>query len=219
MLILERYPVINSRGFILIEIKDLLINFYSGRSLKINDLEIPSLGSGLIYGGNGSGKTTLVRCILGLHHEFSGSIKIDGKDPRYLGRREIASFISYLPQLPGPDTDFKIDEFIKQGLYSTGKGYFDEVVDLLNLGPYLKRRFSELSGGEKQIARIARALVPAVRYSFLDEPDSYLSRKNRNLLFNSIMNFKDRRGIVIISHADIVTEQNVAVLLEMGDDV
>ncbi len=163
----------------MIEIKTLKIQFPSNKRLNIGNIIIAEKGSFLIFGGNGSGKTTLVRCILGLYQDYKGSILLDGRDAKSLGRKEIAAFISYLPQTGGADTDFTVEDFIRQGLYAVQNDYMDEVVDILRLKPYLKRRYSELSGGEKQLSRIARAMAADVKYSFLDEPDAFLSKKKQ----------------------------------------
>jgi iron complex transport system ATP-binding protein len=199
----------------LIEIKNFKLDFGKNRGLSIRKLLIPEKGAFLIYGDNGSGKTSLIRRITGIMKDFEGDILVDGEDIRGLKRLEIAAKMSYLPQTGNMDVAVRVDEMIRQGLYAAGSGYFDEVVERLGLGDFLDRDFSVLSGGEKQLVRIARAMAGNVKYSFLDEPDSFLSRKNRKMFLELAKAFSNRRAVVVISHGEM--KEGFEKLLELED--
>lgn len=187
------------------------------RKIGFDGMVIPEKGAYLIFGDNGSGKTTLVRCLTGILKVPAGKIFLDGKDIASLDRLETATILSYLPQTSDMETDISVGDFIRQGLYAAKKGFLDETVKILDLKRYLGRNFGELSGGEKQLARIARAMIPDVRYTFLDEPDSFLSRRNNDRFMELTARFSRRRCIVIVSHDELKFRPRLKPLLELGN--
>ena len=201
----------------MIEISDFYAGFEGGHFLSVPACNIPENGAHLIYGGNGSGKTTLIRSILGIHTDYQGKILLDGADVRTMKRLDIARKIAYLPQSARLDVEIPVSEYIRQGLFAAEGTHFDEVIQILGLEPFLERDFGKLSGGEKQLCRIARAFVPDVKTVFLDEPDSYLGRRNRKKLSDLIQRFRDTRSLVIISHAEIHPVKEMTVLLELDE--
>jgi iron complex transport system ATP-binding protein len=199
-----------------IEIRNFKLDFGGNRGLSIKKLSIPDQGAFLIYGDNGTGKTSLIRRITGIYKDFKGNIELDGRDIREYSREETAARMSYLPQTGNMDVSLPVEDMVRQGLYAAGKGFFEEVKGLLGLGSFLDRDFSTLSGGEKQLVRIARAMVGDVRYSFLDEPDSFLSRKNRKKFLELVRVFSKRRAVVIISHGEM--KEGFVKLLDLEED-
>lgn len=171
------------------------------KKLYIEKLSFPEKGLLLLTGDNGSGKTTLIRSILNIHKNYGGNIYIDGLNNKAIKRREIAKKISYLPQLTNFSFSISVKDFIDHISYSSNPKFMEDVLDILMLKEYLSRDIMELSGGEKQLAKIARAFVPDVKYTILDEPDTFLSRKNREKLINLIKYFSNKRVIIIVSHS------------------
>lgn len=169
-------------------------------------LNIPSKGLFLIEGDNGSGKSTLIRCILNIHTSYSGDILLDGIPISSFSRREIASRIAYLPQLYRSDAVIPVRDYIFQGAYSTVKSRHKQLIRELNLEGWLNMNFSDLSGGEQQLVRIARVLGSSADYYFLDEPDSFLSRKNRNLFLRVVHEIGKQASVVMVSHREEVGE-------------
>lgn len=199
----------------MIRVKNLTCPMNKNSSLKIRSLVIPNRGGYLIFGDNGTGKTTLIRHITGIKKSAAGTLDLDGQDLNGMTRLQIAGAISYLPQTSDMEVNATVKDFIEQGLYAAKKGFFNDTVRILGLQRFLKKNFSELSGGEKQLARIARAMVPDVKYTFLDEPDSFLSRQNKTRFMELVGIFSKTRCIVIVSHDALKFKPRLKPLLEL----
>lgn len=90
---------------------------------------------------------------------------------------------------------------------------FDDLVDLLDLGPLLSQRVTTLSGGEKQRVAIARALILDPSFILADEPTGNLDVKNRDIITNLLRREHEKgRGIVLITHDDAVAAQANTIL-------
>jgi len=205
-----------------IEIRGLSV-LYPNRSIPFPaTIDIPPRGNFLISGDNGCGKSSLVRALIFLHRKFDGSVVIDGADNRSMKRIDIARKVSYLPQTGGTQVELTVRDFILQGLYAlgpasdTGTRYRD-ISEGLGLSGFSERNFAELSGGEKQLCRIARALIAPVSYSFLDEADAFLSRKNRVRFYEYIGKISAERAVILVTHSPSDAPDGFETLLEMYD--
>ena len=184
----------------MIRVKDYRIDFVRS-FLAISNLEIPDKGVTLVTGDNGIGKTSFIRSILRINTEYTGKIFIEEVENTRLKRKEISRLISYLPQIESSIFSIHVKDFIKQGLYAVKGSFFDEVIDALDLFYYLERDYKYLSGGERQLVKIARSIIPDVPYTILDEPDTFLSKKNKEKVKGLIEYLSKKRGIIIVSHA------------------
>lgn len=145
-----------------------------------------------ILGSNGVGKSTLFRCILGLQRNYSGEILIGGKNVCGLDAKDLARLVSYIPQTSSPAFNYSVRDIVLMGV-SSGLGLFgtpkkadiDRVnwaLDKVGIPGLAERCFHHLSGGEKQLSLIARALVQNAPVLMLDEPTASLDFGNQMLV-------------------------------------
>ena len=144
-----------------------------------------------MIGVNGAGKSTLIRILTTMLRQTSGTCLVDGIDPSD-EPETVRSLIGVLPQEAGMYEEFSIYENLKfigqmQGIPSSKlDDKINEVVQLLGVADRLDTRISELSGGLKQRAMIARTLMGDPKILFLDEPttglDVLVARKVRAII-------------------------------------
>ena len=133
-----------------------------------------------LLGANGAGKSTLLKLLLGLLKPSAGRVLVNGQPLTALDRRSIARLLAYVPQTHVPSFPYSVRQIITQGrLPITGLGRAPDSTDheavaraLHDLGieTLAERTYTELSGGERQLVMIARALVQQARMILLDEP-------------------------------------------------
>ena len=142
-----------------------------------------------IVGPNGSGKSTLIDLIDGLLHPTAGEVLIDGVPTRKIRRRQMAREVALVPQHFTLDFDLSVREVVEMGAYCRGKdadACADAELTLARLGvrELAGRRFTELSGGEKQLVVLAQALMQRAKLLLLDEPASALDVSHQLRLFD-----------------------------------
>lgn len=160
-----------------------------------------------LLGKNGSGKSTLLRTILG-NLDYTGSCKIRGVENSALCEKKRAQMMSYVPQNSHIIFSFTLLEvvlmgkFAKSSLFSYSKAQKDEaraILESFDIAHLANRLFYSLSGGEKQLGLIARALISENEIIILDEPVSALDISCSFKLLELIANFKDKT-IILSSH-------------------
>ncbi len=149
-----------------------------------------------ILGPNGAGKTTLLRCSLGLLKWKEGRTELDGTDIRRIRPRELWQKVAYVPQAGQASAPYTVEEMILLGRSShfgafrtPGKKDLEQmeaVLARMALAPLRKKNFSQLSGGEKQMVLIARALAADPKVLVLDEPESNLDFRNQLLVLDTM---------------------------------
>lgn len=133
-----------------------------------------------LLGANGAGKSTLMRLLLGLLTPHAGEVLVDGQTIRSMKRRAVARQIAYVPQSHVPSFPFSVSHIVGQGrLPTTGLGHVPSRDDKTSVQQALtdlgilhlsERPYTELSGGERQLVLIARAMVQRANIIILDEP-------------------------------------------------
>jgi iron complex transport system ATP-binding protein len=169
-----------------------------------------SLGDGevmCVLGPNGGGKTTLFRTVLGLLAKHSGSITVDGQSIETLSRSEIAKLIGYVPQGHSGYFAYTVRDFVLMGrtahlgiFSSPSKKDFDvadRALASLGMAQLAERPITEVSGGERQLALVARALAQEPRLLVLDEPTASLDFGNQVRVLERIAALA-RTGISIL---------------------
>jgi iron complex transport system ATP-binding protein len=142
-----------------------------------------------IVGPNGSGKSTLIDLVDGLLKPASGEVLIHGKPTVKYKRRDMAREVALVPQHFDLDFDLAVREVVEMGSYCRGKdaaacGDPAATLERLGVGELVDRRFTELSGGEKQLVVLAQALMQQAQLLLLDEPASALDVSHQLRLFD-----------------------------------
>jgi iron complex transport system ATP-binding protein len=171
-----------------------------------------------LMGPNGAGKTTLVRILSGLLDDYSGEVMLDGTDMRKYSAIKKAALLSYIPQADNMAFDFKVEEIVAMGRrpYINERGALsandrEKIKLAMNyFGLYEKRSesYNFLSGGEKRLVLIARAIAQETGVIILDEPLTYLDIRNQSELMEHLMRLNEGgHTIVMISHGINLTAE------------
>ncbi len=175
----------------------------------LNDISL-TVGSGEILcllGPNGVGKTTLFKSILGLLTLQGGGIFIDGESVEKWSRKQLAQVIGYVPQVHTPPFPFSVLDVVIMGRIShmgpfsspteEDRKMAEENLERLEIS-YLKDRvYTEISGGERQMVLIARALTQNPKILVMDEPTSNLDFGNQVRVLKQV-NRLASEGIAVI---------------------
>src|SRR5262245_41686774 len=159
-----------------------------------------------LLGGSGCGKTTLLRMLAGFESPTSGKIYIDGVDmagiPPY-DRPTNMMFQSYA-LFPHMTVEQNVSFGLKQDKYpeSEVKQRVSQMLEMVQLTPFTKRKPHQLSGGQRQRVALARSLVKQPKLLLLDEPLGALDKKLREATQFELMNIQDRLGItfIVVTH-------------------
>ncbi|MGC8775167.1 MAG: ABC transporter ATP-binding protein [Chlorobaculum sp.] len=185
---------------------------YNGRAILNNvDLEMEPGEIICLLGQNGAGKTTLFRTMLGFIAPVNGSVTLAGREVSRLSPTEIARIVSYVPQSYAMPFAYPVSDVVLFGR-SAHLGLFAspgardrriaaECLELLEIGYLASRPFNELSGGERQMVVIARALAQEARFMILDEPASNLDYGNQVRVIRKVRELAGRGiGILMATH-------------------
>lgn len=170
------------------------------------NLEIWSRDSICIVGPNGGGKTTLIKLITGLLSPTSGTIAVMGREPE-----EARLHIGYVPQYARYDPQFPVSVFDvvimgRLGYSITGKYTTDDkdlawqAIREMRLEKIADRRFSAISGGQRQRAMIARALATGGEILILDEPTANVDKDSEEHFFEILEQLNKRMTILLVTH-------------------
>jgi iron complex transport system ATP-binding protein len=157
---------------------------HDGHRLQDVSFRVAEARLSCLLGPNGAGKTTLLRCLLGLLTPSAGTIRIGGVDLAHIGPRQLARLVAYVPQATTLPFTFTVIEAVVMGrtpymgLVSTPTATDRRIalgeLERLGIGHLASRDFPSLSGGERQLVLMARALVQRAPVLILDEPTASL---------------------------------------------
>ncbi len=162
-----------------------------------------------VLGPNGVGKSTLFKCLLGFLKKYSGTILLHGEDIRALSHKQIARQIAYIPQSTYPVFNYEVLDVVMMGLTSSLKllsapkqEHIEEAREALkSLGiAHLEHAgYGEISGGERQLVLIARALVQKSKILIMDEPTANLDYGNQFRVMQRVAGLAKEGYTIILS--------------------
>lgn len=168
-----------------------------------------------IIGPNGAGKSTLLKTIFGLLPPRQGSITLDDKTiTGFRPHKIVQSGISYVPQVKNVFPSLTIQENLEMGAFIRRDDYSSRLEEIYALFPILYERRTEraglLSGGQRQMVAMGRALMLDPQVLLLDEPSSGLAPRLVAMIFEKILEI-NATGVSIV-----IVEQNAKEALEMS---
>lgn len=194
-----------------LEIKDAVCGYGTKTIVKNISIDIESGEILCLLGPNGVGKTTFFKTILGFLKLQGGEILLDGDDINKWSKKQLAMAIGYVPQAHTPPFPFKVLDVVVMGR-TAHMGLFaspaqkdieiaEELMESLKIS-YLKDEvYTEISGGERQLVLIARALAQMPKILIMDEPTSNLDFGNQIRVLEEINRLSQRGlGVIMTSH-------------------
>jgi molybdate transport system ATP-binding protein len=188
-------------------------------------LELPGRGVSALFGPSGCGKTTVLRALAGLERA-EGHVEVEGEvwqqGPRFVPphERPIGYVIQESALFPHLSVQGNLDYGMKRVPASSLRVPLPQVIELLGIGPLLKRRPATLSGGERQRVAIARALATSPRLLLLDEPLAALDARRKAEVLPYLDRLHEELAIplVYVSHSvdEVARLADHVVLMEAG---
>jgi branched-chain amino acid transport system ATP-binding protein len=204
-------------GELLLEARALYAGYLPGVDI-LRDLDLDLFDGELvgIIGPNGAGKSTFIKAVFGLVAVRKGTVRLGGGDITALAAHElVARGVGYVPQRANVFPSLTVEENLRMGLYLAPKLWDQRIDYVTELFPLLRDRSSQkaglLSGGERQMVAMGRALMMDPALLLLDEPSAGLSPANQDLVFERVRRIADT-GVSIL-----MVEQNARRCLQIAD--
>jgi iron complex transport system ATP-binding protein len=192
----------------MIEVVDLKFGYTAGRPLlKGVTLAIRPGEMVSILGPNGCGKTTLLKIVLGFLPAPIDSVRLNGQDVRSYSRRDLARQLAYVPQTHTGIFNYSVREMVLMGRTAASpwlrfsaedRRKAEQALERVRIAHLADRPYLHLSGGERQMVLIARALAQNSAFLIMDEPVSGLDYGNQYHLLKVIRELADSEGLGII---------------------
>ena len=170
-----------------------------------------TLKQGMLYsimGGNGSGKTTILRCLSRILNPCEGTITVGGKTLQNLSRSECARLISAVPQEHTIIFPYRVHNMVIMGrapyigtFSMPGKNDSDlaeKAMEEVGITHIADKLYTKISGGERQLVLIARALAQNTPIMILDEPTNHLDFKNQIHILTILKRLVDEKGLLVL---------------------
>lgn len=164
-----------------------------------------------LLGPNGAGKSTLLNCIMRLLAPQMGRVLLEGEDVSHLGVRAVAQRVAYVPQATKVAFGYSVLDYVAMGraphlkLYAAPSredfALVEKVLERLDILGLAERSYAELSGGQRQLVDVARAIVQQPRLILFDEPTSALDYGNQVKVLKMVAELaREGYAIVMTTH-------------------
>ena len=193
----------------MLDVRDLAFGFGARRVGSDVTFSLAPAETLAVLGGNGAGKTTLFRTLLGLLPARSGRVDVDGVPVAALTAAQRAASLAYVPQQHSPAYAFSVTDAVLMGRAShlgafARPGRRDRIavadaLATLGISSLATRPVTEISGGERQLVMIARALAQAAPILVLDEPTASLDFGNRVRVLRELDRLRARGMTILFS--------------------
>jgi branched-chain amino acid transport system ATP-binding protein len=201
----------------MLEVAGLETTYGPVKALQGVSFDVPDATITAVLGANGAGKTSLLRTLSGLVRARAGSITLDGTD---IGRMPVERIVrlgmAHVPEGRGVIAELSVEENLRLGGLWRGDGGREGLGDVYALFPPLdERRGREahtLSGGERQMLAIGRALMAKPRLLLLDEPSLGLAPRVAAQIMGLLARLRDETGLTVL-----LVEQNAKGALSVAD--
>ncbi|MBW3578537.1 MAG: ABC transporter ATP-binding protein [Actinobacteria bacterium] len=205
----SRRPILEAKGIVAGYLPE--VDILNGCDLELYSGELVG-----IIGPNGAGKSTLVKAIFGLVPVRAGSVVLAGEDIASLTPHELVGRgVGYVPQTRNVFPSLTIEENLQMGAYLQPASFRERFEYVSELFPLLRHRRSQragdLSGGERQMVAMARAMMMEPRVLLLDEPSAGLSPNLQDDTFDRVQTI-NQAGVSIV-----MVEQNARRCLQLCD--
>lgn len=194
----------------LMTVRDLRFTYRGGSAPAVRGivLEVVERSMTALIGANGSGKSTLIRLLAGLLTPESGTIELEAKPLHHWDPRARARRIAYVPQnmavaFPFPAIDVvlsgrtpHLNAFRLEGAGDRAKAM--EALETVGAAHLATRYVTALSGGERQMVMLARALAQEPSLLLLDEPSAALDLKHRAALIRTLVRLRAERSVSVV---------------------
>jgi branched-chain amino acid transport system ATP-binding protein len=200
----------------MLTVEELTTDYGPIRAVDHVSLEVPEGSVTAVLGANGAGKTSLLRTITGLVRPTSGHVRVEGEDITRWAVEEIVRFgIAHVPEGRGVIGELTVEENLRLGGLWRGRDAMP-LREIYELFPRLEERAgqpaSRLSGGERQMLSIGRALVGRPRALLLDEPSLGLAPVLVAQIMGLVRRLADTLGLAVL-----LVEQNARSALSIAN--
>ncbi len=199
-------------GQMLLDVRDLAFA-YPGRPNTLVDVTFTVAPGELItlLGPNGAGKSTMLNCIMNLLSPQQGTVRLDGVLVTDMTHKDIAKKVAYVPQTSGVTFGYTVFDYVLMGRTPFLKMYAapsaedraktQAALERLGIADLSTRLFNELSGGQRQLIDVARAIVQEPELILFDEPTSALDYGNQIKVLKMVKELSDEGyAIVMTTH-------------------
>jgi iron complex transport system ATP-binding protein len=188
-----------------ISVRDLSVDLGQRRIVSGVSLEVPTGAFVGLLGPNGSGKSTILKTIYRVNRPSAGTVLVDGEPVHRLAAREAARRIAVVSQETSVEFDLRVEEMVILARFAH-KGRFErdtdddhdvvrDALEAVGCSHLVGRSFHALSGGEKQLVLVARALAQQAGHIVLDEPTNHLDIRHQS----DVLDIVAGQGVTVLA--------------------